>query len=61
MTLRFFRRVSIIPGLRVNASRSGLSLWIGRRRAWYTVGPKGHRATLGELRGKLGDGVRKAA
>ena len=40
MTLRFFRRVRIIPGLRVNLSKSGASVSIGRRGAWYTIGPE---------------------
>src|ERR1700735_5101682 len=47
MTLRFFRRVRIIPGLRMNLSRSGVSLSVGRKGMWYTVGPRGQRATLG--------------
>ena len=47
MSFRFSRRVSIIPGLRVNLSRSGASLSIGHRGAWYTVGPRGRRVTLG--------------
>jgi hypothetical protein len=44
MTLRFYRRLSIIPGPRVNLSRSGPSFSIGHRGAWYT---KGRRATVG--------------
>jgi uncharacterized protein DUF4236 len=47
MGFRFTRRLSIIPGLRVNLSKSGASLSIGHRGAWYTVGPRGRRATLG--------------
>lgn len=47
MGLRFTRRFSIIPGLRVNLSKSGASLSIGHRGAWYTVGPRGRRATIG--------------
>lgn len=47
MGLRFQRRLKIIPGLRLNASRSGLSLSIGHRGAWYTIGPRGRRVTLG--------------
>jgi hypothetical protein len=31
MTLRFTRRVSLIHGLRLNASRGGMSLSIGHR------------------------------
>lgn len=38
-----------MPGLRLNASRSGLSLSIGHRGAWHTVGPHGRRVTLGLL------------
>jgi hypothetical protein len=47
MTLRFYHRVTLIPGLRVNLSRSGASLSIGHRGIWYTIGPKGQRATIG--------------
>jgi hypothetical protein len=47
MGWRFYRRMRIIPGLRVNLSRSGPSLSIGGRGAWYTVGSRGRRVTLG--------------
>jgi len=47
MRIRFWRRVRIIPGLRVNLSKSGASLSIGRRGGWYTVGPRGRRVTVG--------------
>ncbi len=47
MGFRFRRRVSIIPGLRINLSRSGPSLSIGHRGAWYTIGPRGRRVTFG--------------
>ena len=47
MSWRFQKRVSIIPGLRLNASKSGLSLSIGHRGAWYTVGRRGRRVTVG--------------
>jgi hypothetical protein len=48
MPLRFYRRVSLIPGLRLNASRGGLSLSIGHRGGLYTLGPHGRRrVTLG--------------
>ena len=47
MPLRFSRRLSIIPGLRLNLSKSGVSASIGHRGAWYTVGSHGQRATLG--------------
>src|SRR5262249_24875578 len=42
-----YRRLSLIPGLRVNLSKSGASLSIGHRGAWYTIGPRGSRATIG--------------
>jgi hypothetical protein len=47
MTIRFFRRVTLLPGLRLNLSKSGASLSIGHRGTWLTVGPRGRRATLG--------------
>jgi hypothetical protein len=47
MSLRFWRRVRVVPGLRVNLSRSGASLSIGRRGAWYTTGPRCRRVTAG--------------
>jgi hypothetical protein len=47
MSLRFWRRIRIIPGLRMNLSRSGVSLSVGRKGMWYTAGPRGQRATLG--------------
>jgi len=47
MSWRFYRRLSLIPGLRVNLSRSGPSFSIGHRGAWYTVGPRGRRMTVG--------------
>jgi len=47
MPLRSTRRLSIIPGLRINLSKSGASLSIGHRGAWYTVGHHRRRVTLG--------------
>ncbi len=47
MTLRYFRRIRLFPGARINLSRSGLSLSLGTRGAWFTIGPKGRRATVG--------------
>jgi hypothetical protein len=47
MPLRFTRRFSLIPGLRVNLSKRGASLSIGHRGAWWTVGRRGQRATVG--------------
>ena len=47
MGFRLWRRVRIVPGLRVNLSKSGVSLSVGRRGAWYTTGPRGQRVTVG--------------
>jgi hypothetical protein len=44
---RFTGRVSLIPDLRINFSKSGASLSIGHRGAWYTVGRRGQRVSLG--------------
>jgi hypothetical protein len=49
MGFRFFKRVNLIPGLRVNLSRSGPSLSIGHRGAWFTIAPRGQRVTVGGL------------
>jgi hypothetical protein len=37
----------VLPDLRLNLSKSGVSTSIGRRGAWFTVGPKGTRTTVG--------------
>jgi hypothetical protein len=47
MTIRFFRRVTLLPGLRLNLSKSGASLSIGTRGAWLTIGPRSQRASTG--------------
>ena len=47
MGLRFTRCLSLIPGLRLNLYKSDASLSIGHRGAWYTIGPRGRRVTLG--------------
>jgi hypothetical protein len=47
MGLRFFRRVTLTPGLRINLSRSGPSLSLGARGAHITVGRRGVRRTVG--------------
>ena len=44
---RFYRRVSIFPGLSINLSKSGPSLTVGMRGAHVTVGSKGVRKTVG--------------
>ena len=47
MGFRFWRRVRIAPGLRVNLSRSGASLSAGPTGAAATIGPGGARGTVG--------------
>lgn len=47
MGFRFRRSFRLVPGIRLNLSRSGVSASLGRRGAWLTVGPKGARATVG--------------
>ncbi|MBS0396467.1 MAG: DUF4236 domain-containing protein, partial [Proteobacteria bacterium] len=38
MGFRFQRRVRILPGLRLNLSKSGVSASVGGRGAWLTFG-----------------------
>jgi hypothetical protein len=48
MGLRFYRRVHLVPGVRLNISGSGPSISVGHRGAWLTLGSRGQRtATLG--------------
>ena len=47
MGVRFYKRVSVLPGLRVNLSKRGASVSVGHRGAWITMGNKGTRATVG--------------
>ncbi|HEX5436981.1 MAG TPA: DUF4236 domain-containing protein [Gemmatimonadaceae bacterium] len=47
MALRFRRSISIIPGVRLNLSKSGLSTSIGPRGASLTIGPRGAYTNVG--------------
>jgi hypothetical protein len=47
MGFRFNRRVSILPGVRVNFGKTGASLSVGRRGSWLTFGRRGTQATVG--------------
>src|SRR5665213_4060288 len=48
MGLRFSRRVKLLPGVRLNFGKTGVSTSIGRRGAWLTFGGRGGtRATVG--------------
>ena len=42
MAWRFQRRVKIIPGVRLNLSKSGISTSVGVRGASMTFGKSGH-------------------
>jgi hypothetical protein len=44
---RFFRRKDLVPGVRLNVSRSGPSLSFGVRGAHVTVGRRGVTRTVG--------------
>ncbi|MHB8132542.1 MAG: DUF4236 domain-containing protein [Mobilitalea sp.] len=44
---RFFKRVSLLPGVTMNFSKSGPSFSFGPRGLKYTIGPKGTRSTFG--------------
>ena len=41
MSIRFFRRIKLCPGLRLNVSKSGISASVGVRGAHLTEGPRG--------------------
>jgi hypothetical protein len=47
MPLRLTRRIRILPGLRLNLSKSGASISVGHKGAWVTVGTRGRRMTVG--------------
>lgn len=47
MSLRFWLRVRLAPGVTLNLSKSTASLSFGPRGAKYTISPRGNRATMG--------------
>ncbi|MBS0374915.1 MAG: DUF4236 domain-containing protein [Proteobacteria bacterium] len=47
MGFRFSRRIRVLPGVRINLSKSGVSTSVGTRGAWLTFGKRGTRATVG--------------
>ena len=49
--LRFYRRVRIAPGIRLNFSKGGVSTSLGGRGLWYTVSRGGRRRTTVGLPG----------
>ncbi len=47
MSLRFFSRKKLFPGVTLNMSKSGPSLSFGPRGLKYTIGARGSRSTIG--------------
>jgi len=47
MSIRFFRRITIFPGVTLNISKRGISFSVGPRGAKVTAGTSGTRATVG--------------
>ena len=47
MGFRFRRSFKLMPGVRINLSKSGVSTSVGTRGSWFTIGPRGTRATVG--------------
>ena len=47
MGFRFSRRLRILPGLRLNLGRRGVSVSVGVKGAHITLGTSGRRATIG--------------
>jgi hypothetical protein len=47
MGFRVHRSIRLLPGVRLNLSKSGVSASIGTRGAWLTFGKRGTRATVG--------------
>src|ERR1700681_374192 len=47
MGFRFRRSFKVLPGFRLNLSKSGVSTSVGRRGLWFTIGPRGTRTTVG--------------
>ena len=46
-SIRFFRRVKLLPGLTMDLSKSGPSFSVGVRGAHVTMGRRGVRKTVG--------------
>ena len=47
MPFRFRKNIRLVPGLRLNLSKSGASLSVGGKGLTYNIGRKGTRATVG--------------
>ena len=47
MGFRFQRRIRLLPGIRLNLSKGGISMSLGRRGAWATFGRGRQRTSVG--------------
>lgn len=47
MAFRFWKTLRLTPWLRLNLSKSGPSVSVGRTGSWLTFGPRGTRASVG--------------
>jgi hypothetical protein len=47
MGFRFRKNISLLPGVKLNLSKSGASVSLGGRGLAYNIGRKGTRATVG--------------
>lgn len=47
MGFRFRKSLNLIPGIKINLSKSGPSFSVGGPGMTYNIGPKGNRATVG--------------
>ena len=47
MGFRFHKALSIIPGVRLNLSKTGPSLSVGEKGTSFNIGQKGTKATVG--------------
>jgi hypothetical protein len=47
MPIRFQRRITIVPSVRINLGKRSVSISVGRRGAWLSTGTRGNRGTLG--------------
>jgi hypothetical protein len=47
MTLRFRKSIAVMPGVRLNLGKRGLSVRIGTRGFGHTIGTSGRRTTIG--------------
>ena len=45
--LRFQKRISVLPGVKINLSKTGVSTTVGGKGASFNVGTKGQKVNLG--------------